>query len=112
LFGKFADSIIGPADEIVAPPESAQIDYEAELAVIVGRSARRVSAAEALGVVAGYSVANDVTMRDYQYKSHQWLQGKTWPRSTPIGPWLVTGDEIGDGRSLGLRLKLNGAELQ
>ncbi|HEY2716855.1 MAG TPA: fumarylacetoacetate hydrolase family protein [Solirubrobacterales bacterium] len=112
LFAKFADSIIGPADEIVAPPESEQIDYEAELVVVIGRRARRVSAAEALGVVAGYSIANDVTMRDYQYKSHQWLQGKTWPRSTPVGPWLVTGEEIDDAASLGISLALNGEEMQ
>jgi acylpyruvate hydrolase len=112
LFTKFAESIIGPVDDILAPPESAQIDYEAELAVIVGRPARRVPPAEALGVVAGYAVANDVTMRDYQYKSHQWLQGKAWPRSTPLGPWLVTGDEIGHGAALDISLELNGQEMQ
>jgi acylpyruvate hydrolase len=112
LFTKFPDAIIGPRDPIVAPPESTQIDYEGELAVVIGRPARRVSAAEALDYVAGYAIANDVTMRDYQYRSHQWLQGKTWPRSTPLGPWLVTGDEIDHGRSLGLRLERNGVELQ
>jgi acylpyruvate hydrolase len=112
LFTKFSDAIIGPHDPIVAPPESEQVDYEAELAVVIGRPARRVSATQALDHVAGYTIANDVTMRDYQYKSHQWLQGKTWPQSTPLGPWLVTGDEIDDGRSLGLRLERNGVELQ
>jgi acylpyruvate hydrolase len=112
LFTKFPDAIIGPEDPIVVPPESNQVDYEAELAVVIGRRARRVSAAEALDHVAGYTIANDITMRDYQYKSHQWLQGKTWPRSTPLGPWLVTGDEIEHGRSLALRLERNGDELQ
>jgi acylpyruvate hydrolase len=112
LFTKFADSIIGPADEIFAPPESAQIDYEAELAVIIGRPARRVSPDGALDVVAGYAVANDVTMRDYQYKSHQWLQGKAWPHSTPVGPWLVTADEIGHAAGLDISLELNGQEMQ
>lgn len=112
LFTKFADCLVGPGEAIVAPPESSHIDYEAELAVIVGRTARRVPPDEALGAVAGYTVANDVTMRDYQYKSHQWLQGKAWPRSTPLGPWLVTGDEIDHARALDIRLELNGREMQ
>lgn len=112
FFTKFSDSIIGPHDPIEAPPESTQVDYEAEMAVIVGRRGRRISAGNALDHVAGYTIANDVTMRDYQYKSPQWLQGKAWPRSTPLGPWLVTGDEIEHGRALGLRLERNGIELQ
>lgn len=112
LFAKFADAIVGPHDPIVAPPESEAIDYEAELAVVIGRRARRVSAARAGEVVAGYAVANDVTMRDYQYRSHQWLQGKTWPRTTPLGPWLVTRDELGDAPQLDIRLTCNGHELQ
>jgi acylpyruvate hydrolase len=112
LFTKFADALIGAQAPILAPPESAQIDYEAELAVVVGAPARRVAAADALRVVAGFTVANDVTMRDYQYKSHQWLQGKAWPASTPLGPWLVTPDELGDGSGLDIRLERNGQELQ
>lgn len=112
LFTKFADALVGAHAPIVAPPESAQIDYEAELAAIVGRPARRVAPADALDVVAGFTVANDVTMRDYQYKTHQWLQGKTWPSSTPLGPWMVTRDAIGDGAALDIRLELNGRELQ
>lgn len=112
LFTKFADAIVGPTDTVALPPESAQVDYEAELAVVIGRTVRRVPAAEALAAVAGYAVANDVTMRDYQYKSHQWLQGKTWPRSTPVGPALVTGDEIDDATSLEISLTLNGEEMQ
>lgn len=112
LFTKFADALVGPYDPILAPPESKQIDYEAELAVIVGRPGRRIAKEGALTVVAGYTVANDVTMRDYQYKSHQWLQGKAWPRSTPLGPWLVTGDEIDHARALRIRLERNGEQLQ
>lgn len=112
LFTKFPDAIIGPRDPIVAPPESRQIDYEAELAVVIGRPARRVASENALDVVAGYAAANDVTMRDYQYKSHQWLQGKTWPRSTPLGPWLVSGEEVDHGGALEIRLERNGEELQ
>jgi acylpyruvate hydrolase len=112
LFTKFADAVVGPRDAIIAPPESKQIDYEAELAVVIGRPARRVPRDQALAAVAGYTVANDVTMRDYQYLSHQWLQGKAWPKSTPLGPWLVTGDEIGDASALDIRLELNGRPLQ
>ena len=112
LFTKFADAVVGPRDAIIAPPESKQVDYEAELAVVIGRPARRVPKEQALAAVAGYTVANDVTMRDYQYLSHQWLQGKAWPKSTPLGPWLVTGDEIGDASALDIRLELNGRPLQ
>jgi acylpyruvate hydrolase len=112
LFTKFVDTIIGPYDEILAPPESHAIDYEAEMAVIIGRATRRVRAERALDVVAGYTIVNDISMRDYQHRTHQWLQGKAWPQSTPVGPWLVTGDEIGDGASLDIRLTCNGVELQ
>lgn len=112
LFAKYPESLVGAYDDIVLPPESAQVDYEAELAVIIGRSARRVGEAEAMRVVAGYAVANDVTMRDFQYRSHQWLQGKTWPSSTPLGPALVTTDEVGDPHDLPISLELNGRRLQ
>jgi acylpyruvate hydrolase len=98
--------------DIVKPPESVQVDYEAELAVIIGRRARRISPGDALEAIAGYTVANDVTMRDYQYRSHQWLQGKTWPSSTPLGPFLVTPDEVGDAGTLDIRLQRNGVTMQ
>lgn len=112
LFTKFPESLIGPFDDIVKPPESAQVDYEAELAIVIGRRVRRVAESDALAAVAGYAVANDVTMRDYQYRSHQWLQGKTWPASTPLGPFLVTADEVGDPATLDISLERNGVELQ
>lgn len=113
LFTKFATSLIGANDPILVPAESTQVDYEAELAVVIGRTARRVRPEDALGVVGGYSIANDVTMRDYQYKTHQWLQGKTWDSSTPLGPWLVTEDEIADKvDSLPITLTLNGEVMQ
>ena len=112
LFTKFPTALVGPFDQIELPPESAQVDYEAELAVVIGRRARRVAPAQAEEVIAGFAIVNDVTMRDYQYKSHQWLQGKTWPRSTPLGPWLVTGDELGWGRDCAIRLTLNNEEMQ
>lgn len=94
LFPKFASTLIGADDEIVLPPESSQVDYEGELAVVIGRAGRRIHREEALDHVLGYSVANDVSMRDYQYRTHQWMQGKAWDRSTPIGPALVTPDAV------------------
>jgi acylpyruvate hydrolase len=113
LFTKFSTSLIGPDDPIVVPPESVQVDYEAELAVVIGAPARRVRREQARSVIAGYTVANDVTMRDYQYKTHQWLQGKAWDGSTPLGPVLVSEDEIGERvGKLGITLTLNGEVLQ
>jgi acylpyruvate hydrolase len=112
LFTKFASSLAGAYDTIPCPPESEAVDYEGELAVIIGARARRASAADALGVVAGYTVANDVTMRDYQYKTHQWVQGKAWDASTPLGPALVTTDEVPDPSALTLRTLVNGEIVQ
>ena len=80
--------------------------------MIVGRRGRRLSRDAAGAAVAGYAVANDVTMRDFQYKTHQWLQGKAWAGSTPLGPWLVTPDEVGDPGSLEISLELNGERMQ
>ncbi len=112
LFTKFATSLAGPFEAIGCPPESGAIDYEGELAVIIGRRARRVARELATEAVAGYAVANDVTMRDYQYRTHQWLQGKAWDRSTPLGPHLVTPDEVPDPGRLQLRTFVNGQEVQ
>ena len=113
LFPKFATSLVGPFDPIRRPVESEQLDYEAELAFVIGRPARRVAPEEALDVVAGFTVANDVTVRDYQYRSHQWMQGKAWDATTPLGPTLVTPDEVGgDARGLRISLTLNGRVMQ
>jgi acylpyruvate hydrolase len=112
LFTKFATSLTGAFDPIVCPPESTAIDYEGELAVVIGARARRVDPTRALDAVAGYTVANDVTMRDYQYKTHQWVQGKAWDASTPLGPALVTPDEAGDPSTLTLRTLVNGDIVQ
>jgi acylpyruvate hydrolase len=112
LFTKFADALIGARDPIVLPPESRQVDYEGELAVVIGRPGRRIAREDALEHVAGYAVANDVTMRDFQYKTHQWLQGKAWASATPLGPWLVTPDELGDASELELRVTVNDEVVQ
>ena len=111
LFPKYAASLIGATDDIALPPETAQMDWEGELVVVIGKAGRRIPAADALNHVAGYTVANDITMRDYQYKTHQWLQGKAWDDSTPVGPYLVTPDEIDLGTA-GIRTILNGSVVQ
>lgn len=112
LFSKFSETLVGAGAPIVLPPESSAPDYEAELAFVIGHRVRRASGAEALNAVAGYTVANDISMRDYQYRTHQWLPGKNWTNSTPLGPYLVTPDEVGDPHALDIRLELNGRELQ
>ena len=112
LFTKFRETLIAAGDPITLPPESEAVDYEAELAFVIGRPVRRASGEEALRAVAGYTVANDVSMRDYQYKTQQWLPGKNWAASTPLGPFLVTPDEVGDPHDLDISLELNGERLQ
>ncbi|WP_328435274.1 fumarylacetoacetate hydrolase family protein [Nocardia puris] len=111
LFPKFADSLLGAYDDIVLPPESTQVDYEGELAVIIGRPGRRIAEADAPAHVLGYVTANDITMRDFQYKTHQWMQGKAWQASTPLGPALVTPAEV-DLSSAGIRTVVNGEKVQ
>jgi acylpyruvate hydrolase len=112
LFTKFASSLTGPYDDIPRPPESSAVDYEGELAVVIGEHVRRVAREDARAAVAGYTVANDVTMRDYQYKTTQYLQGKAWDGTTPLGPWLVTADEVGDPGPLSLQTRVNGEVVQ
>ncbi len=111
LFPKFASNLVGPRDPIVLPPESSQPDFEGELAVVVGRPGRRIAAGDAMDHVLGYTVANDVTMRDFQYKTHQWLQGKAWDATTPLGPAIVTPDEC-DVTAAAIRTTLNGDVMQ
>ena len=112
LFTKFASSLTGPYDEMPLPPEAEAVDYEGELVVVIGETTRRVARERALDAVAGYTVGNDVTMRDYQYKTHQWLQGKAWDASTPVGPWMVGADELRDPKGLTLRTTVNGQVVQ
>jgi acylpyruvate hydrolase len=110
LFTKFATTLTGPYDPIPLPPESDAIDYEGELVVVIGDRGRRIARERALEFIAGYTVANDVSMRDYQYKTHQWLQGKAWDASTPVGPDLVTLDEAPD--PLTIKTFVNGEQVQ
>ena len=95
LFAKFGDALTGPYDEITLPVASERVDWEAELVVVIGRSVRGAGEEEAGAAIAGFSAGNDVSMRDWQRRTTQWLQGKTWEASSPVGPALVTPDEVG-----------------
>ena len=108
LFAKFANTVIGPEDVIPFYPISEQLDYEAEFTVIIGKQARHVLEEEALEYVAGYTIANDVTYRDIQRRTLQWLQGKTVDGSAPMGPWMVTSDELMNPSGLDVVLSVNG----
>jgi acylpyruvate hydrolase len=95
LFAKFTDALIGARDDIVLPRVSDMVDWEVELAVVIGRTVRHSSPEEAAVAIAGFTVANDISMRDWQNRTLQWLQGKTFEHATPVGPWVVTPDEVG-----------------
>ncbi|HET6812252.1 MAG TPA: fumarylacetoacetate hydrolase family protein [Acidimicrobiales bacterium] len=95
LFAKFADALTGPYDDIALPAASTGVDWEAELVVVVGSAIRGGDRAGAAAAIAGFTVGNDVSMRDWQRRTTQWLQGKTWEASSPVGPFLVTPDEVG-----------------
>lgn len=113
LFAKFAEALIGAHDDIELPPEAPDaVDWEAELAVIVGSRLRRSSADEAATAIAGYTVLNDVTMRDWQYRTPQWLQGKTFESTTPFGPTMVTPDELDGDVALDLSCAVDGEVMQ
>lgn len=112
LFAKFANSIVGPGAQIVVPQAVRRVDYEAELGVVIGRRAHRVTPEAALECVAGYVCANDVSARDLQPKNGQWTRGKAVDTFLPTGPWLVTADEIPDPQTLAIRCEVNGELLQ
>jgi acylpyruvate hydrolase len=109
LFAKFREALIGAHDDIVLPEQSDQVDWEAELALVIGSPVRHAGREEASAAIAGFTVANDVSMRDWQLRTLEWLQGKTWEHSTPVGPWLVTPDELGGTTpDLELRCEVDG----
>ena len=99
-FAKYPEALIGAFDDIQLAAVSDAVDWEGELAVVIGSPARNLSEADAAAVIAGYAVINDVTMRDYQYRTLQWLQGKTFEATSPFGPYLVTTDEFEPGPTL------------
>jgi acylpyruvate hydrolase len=112
LFAKFADTLTGARDDLVLPSLSDAVDWEVELGVIIGRPVYRATAAEAEAAIAGYTVVNDVSMRDWQQRTLQWLQGKMFERTTPVGPYLVTADEVGTAPDLEVRCEVDGVIMQ
>jgi 2-keto-4-pentenoate hydratase/2-oxohepta-3-ene-1,7-dioic acid hydratase in catechol pathway len=114
LFSKFATALIGPGQAIRLPAVSREVDYEAELVLVVGKKGRPLSAATALDHLAGCTIGHDVSARDWQLKKDgkQWLAGKTFDTFAPMGPTLVTIDELGDPHNLSIRLRLNGEIMQ
>jgi len=117
MFLKLQDTVVGPGDDVVKPPETTKLDWEVELGAIIGRQARRIGVGEALDYVAGYTVVNDISARDlntrtdYPFK-FDWFQGKSWDSFAPLGPWIVPAWLIPDPQALGLRLTVNGEEMQ
>jgi 2-keto-4-pentenoate hydratase/2-oxohepta-3-ene-1,7-dioic acid hydratase in catechol pathway len=107
-FNKQRTCVIGPGETIEIPEVSDQVDYEGELAMVIGRRCRHVPAAEAASVVAGFTILNDVTVRDWQWRTPTWTLGKSFDTHGPTGPWIVTGDEVGDPHRLRLRTWVNG----
>jgi len=112
LFAKFANSVIGPDATIDVPSIVAQPDWEAELGVVIGDVAEGVGVADALGHVAGYTCCNDVSARDLQFRSSQWLLGKAIDGFLPVGPWIVTPEEVGDPQTLDIRCLVNDEVVQ
>ncbi len=112
LFAKSPSALIGNGDAIRISPAFSEVDAEAELAIVIGATARNVSEADALSFVAGYTILNDVTERRAQREAGQWFRGKSFDTFCPVGPWLVTPDELPDPQNLRIRSHLNGAPLQ
>lgn len=114
LFSKYSTAVIGPDDPIILPEQSQEVDYEAELVFVIGKTARNVSAADAMQYVAGYTCGHDVSARDYQIRrgGGQWMVGKTFDTFAPLGPVLVTADEPIDPHNLPIRCVVNGETLQ
>lgn len=112
IFTRFADTQVGHEGLILRPSVSQQLDYEGELAVIMGKSGRAIDEARAMAYVAGYACYNDATIRDWQRHTHQFTPGKNFPSTGGFGPWLVTPDELGEVTTLTLATRLNGQEMQ
>jgi len=108
IFTKFPSVLIGPSDEIILPNTSKMIDWEVEVGVVIGRRVREVDEAHAAAAIAGYTVVNDVSARDFQLHTSQWTPGKNVESSTPVGPWVVTVDELGTNPDLGISTRVDG----
>ena len=112
VFSKFSSAVIAPGEPVVLPRQSKQVDYEAELAVVIGRRAKKVSADRAYDYVLGYTALNDVTARDFQFGDGQWQRGKSCDTFAPMGQTIVTADVIPDPQKLWIKLTLNGQTMQ
>lgn len=112
IFTKFPEALVGPRDPIILPEASSRMDWEAELGFIVGRPVRHATEEEAADAIAGFTVFNDVTARDWQLRTKQWVQGKTFEATTPVGPALVTPDEVDHARDLQVECRVNGELMQ
>jgi 2-keto-4-pentenoate hydratase/2-oxohepta-3-ene-1,7-dioic acid hydratase in catechol pathway len=112
IFNKFATSVIGPGENIVLPKNSTKPDYEAEFAFVIGKGGRHIPADRWRDHVFGYTIVNDVSARDFQMATTQWLMGKTFDTFAPMGPWIVTSDEIEDPHELGIKMTIGGDVLQ
>jgi 2-keto-4-pentenoate hydratase/2-oxohepta-3-ene-1,7-dioic acid hydratase in catechol pathway len=112
VFMKATTCISGPSDDVIQPRGSTKLDWEVELGVVIGSTAKYVSEAEALSHVAGYCIVNDVSERSFQMATSQWDKGKGFDTAGPIGPWLVTTDEISDPQNLDMALDVNGQRMQ
>lgn len=112
LFNKYADSLVGAADDVVLPAVSSRVDWEAELVAVIGREVRDEDESSAASAIAGFTVGNDVSMRDYQARTSQWLQGKCFEAATPVGPVMVTADVIGAAPDLRITCEVDGVVKQ
>lgn len=112
FFGFFANTVIGPGENIEIPPNSEKVDWEAELAVVIGRGGKNIPEEKAMDHVAGYTAFNDVSARDMQFSDRQFFRGKGCDTFAPMGPWIVTSDEIPDPHSLPISSRVNGALMQ
>jgi len=112
IFAKFPTAVIGPGEEIVLPKNSTKPDYEAEFAFVIGKRSRHIPAADWRNYVFGYTILNDVSARDFQMATSQWMMGKTFDTFAPFGPAIVTADEIPDPHALDISLSINGEQLQ
>ena len=112
LFAKFADTLLGARDDLVLPSVSERVDWEAELGVVIGRPLYRATPEQAAAAIAGYTVVNDVSMRDWQRRTSQFLAGKMFEHSTPAGPFLVTPDEVGNAEDLDIGCEVDGVVMQ
>ncbi|MER6982058.1 fumarylacetoacetate hydrolase family protein [Streptomyces carpinensis] len=113
LFPKFAETLLGAGDDIVKPAETEALDWEVELAVVIGKEVRRADERQAADAIAGFTVMNDISVRDWQFRTIEWTQGKIWEASTPVGPYVVTPDEVGGVRpALEVRTVVDGQVMQ